>query len=489
MEKKDKNKDNNIKKFELNKNNLRSLFRILRLTVAIVTIILIVKLFIGLVFTKKVDYKLVYKKNDGNLVTIIKKDEKVNLSKEDSTNDVLYPNNNDRYILFMRNASLYLFDSKKNDVIKITKDVKKYYFSPNDKYVVSTDEEDNLYVYNFNKNEKIVSDIEAVKLVTDKFVIYLKNSILYMHSLNYKKDENIRIEKNFGKDISSIYKDKLIYIDGEKKLKIYDITTKKVTNIDSDVKAYYNDPELDSFYYLSLDSTLYYYDGSKSNKVTSDIYNIANIDVKNKEVVYSKKDGKYDLYFQKSTKEPSPIEKSSSVNIDYAFLFDNKCVYYINKDNDLMYARINGSKVAKSRTVINDVEALSFKKTKDGYIFIADSSKKGLGSLYLAKAYKAKKIDTEVVSTNIRVSKDGKQFFYLKNYSNYVGDLYTSNGGAPKEIDKDVYKYQYINSKNIYYIKDYNSNRKYGDLYKYNKKSTKIDEQVSSIANIYNVYS
>ena len=65
-------------------------------------------------------------------------------------------------------------------------------------------------------------------------------------------------------------------------------------------------------------------------------------------------------------------------NINYVFINNRSAVYYINKDNDLMFARINGAKVGKSRTVISDVESLSFRKTEKGFVFLADSTKKGL---------------------------------------------------------------------------------------------------------------
>ena len=120
-----------------------------------------------------------------------------------------------------------------------------------------------------------------------------------------------------------------------------------------------------------------------------------------------------------------------------------------------MFARINGAKVGKSRTVISDVESLSFRKTEKGFVFLADSTKKGLGTLYITNSYKAKKIDSDVIANNLKVSNDGKIIYYFKNYSGNSGDLYFSKGGKPKLIDEDVSKYQYVRDKEIYYIKDY----------------------------------
>ena len=66
--------------------------------------------------------------------------------------------------------------------------------------------------------------------------------------------------------------------------------------------------------------------------------------------------------------------------------------------------------------------------------------------------------------------------------------LYYSNGGRPKLIDEDVARYQYVKDKMIYYIKDYNTINKYGDLYQYTGKSKKIDDKVFNMANINNEY-
>lgn len=485
-----KTKESVFKKFELNNNNIRSLLTSIRVFVAIITIILMFFLIKSIFFNKKVtDYPMIYNKKGGELVLINKKDKTVSLSSNDSIKDVLYANNTNKYVLFVKNSSLYLYKAnKKDETIKIMGNVKKYYFSPNDKYIVSVDEDDNLYVYNYKKNEKIVSDIKEVKAVTDDEVIYLKDGKLCKRSLKYNKEEVKKIDDNFGRELTLLNNKILIYLDSNKTLKLYNLKNEDTTKIDEDVSAYYAFNDLEEFYYLTLDSTLYYYDGTKSNKVANDIYDVASVDVENKEIVYSKYDKKYSLYFQKGTKEASVIEKDLKNNINYVYIFNNKAVYYINKDNELMFARINGSKVGKSRTVIGDVEALSFQKTKDGYVFLADATKKGLGTLYITNSYKAKKIDSDVVRTNIRINNDGSTIYYFKDYSNGSGSLYYSKGNKPKLIDEDVYKYQYVKDKMIYYIKDYDKTNRFGDLYQYTGKVQKIDEKVVGIATVNNEY-
>ena len=306
MKSRDENKKKELKfkKFELNANNVRGIMTSLRLFIGCLVIIAFVFLIKNVFFTKKVvNYPLVYNK-DNSLVLLDKKRNKVELSKEDSVSDVLYANNTDKYVLYMKNSSLYLYTAnRKNEVKKVLGDVKKYYFNDNDKYIVSIDEDDNLYVYNYRKNEKIVSDIRDVKAITDEEVIYLKDGVLSIRSLKANKDTIKKIEKNFGKDARLLNDKYLIYLDGNKSLKLYGLEDDSNNKIDEDVSAYYSDENTEEFYYLTIGGTLYYYDGSKSNKVANDIYDIAAIDVVNKEVVYSKYDNdRYTLYFQKGTK-------------------------------------------------------------------------------------------------------------------------------------------------------------------------------------------
>ena len=478
---------NPFKKFDLSQTNMRGILRTLRVAVVIFAFLVIVRFLIGAVNNRSKIYPVVYKKNGGDLVLLHKKNQ-LELSKEDSTNDILYANNTDRYVLYIKNSSLYLYDAKKKEnITKIISNVRYYYFSSDDKHVVSVDEEGSLYSYNHKKNEKLVSGIDTVKAVTDKLVVYVKDGSLYTKGLNAKKDDKKKIDKNFGKELSVI-DNYLIYIDGNKKLKLYNTKNGQSDVVDNDVSAYYSEKDTKNFYYLTLDNILYYYDGNKSIKLETDVYDVSSVDVKNSEVVYSKKEDKYTLYYKKKSSDSVVIEKDLKNIIDYTYIYDNKAIYYVNKDNDLIFVRINGSKVGKGIKVTSDVEPMTFKRYNNGYIFISDMTKKGLGTLYMTNQYKAKKIDSDVYSSNIKISSKGNRIYYLKEYENYSGKLYYYNGKS-KLIDEDVYKYQYLNDKNIYYIKDFSSSKSWGDLYLFNKnKSTRIDEEVMGIANVPSEY-
>ena len=477
-----------LKKFDLHQTNMRGILRTLRVAFVILAIIVVIKFIVGVISNANKIYPFIYKKREGDLVLLHKKNDIV-LSKEDSTNDILYANTTDRYVLFMKNSSLYLYDSKdKGEVTKILGDARYYYFSSDDKNIVSVDEDGDMYVYNHKKNEKLVSGIDAVKAVTDKHVVYVKDGALYTKGLKASKDDKKKVDKNFGKELSKL-KNYVIYIDGNKKLKLYNIKKETNDSIDSDVSAYYSSEDSNNFYYLTLDNTLYYYDGNKSIKLETDVYDVSSVDIKYNEIVYSKRDKTYTLYFKKKNNDEVAIERDLKKIIDYTFIYDNKGIYYINKDNDLKYVRINGSKLGATRSVSSDVEPMSFKRYNNGYLFINDMSKNGLGTLYLTNQYKAKKVDADVYGNSTKVSKKGKKIYYLKNFEQGSGELYVYNGSKTKQIDEDVYKYQYVNDKHIFYIKDFSRTSTSGDLYLYNKnKSTKVDEEVYSMANVPNTY-
>ena len=122
-----------FKKFDLNSNNFRGLLTSIRLFVAILTVIILVIIIKSIFFNKNVvNYSLVYNKKDSGFVLLNKKNKKVELSKpEDSVSDVLYANNTEKYVLYKKNNSLYLYTAnKKDEVVRILKKVKKFYFSP-----------------------------------------------------------------------------------------------------------------------------------------------------------------------------------------------------------------------------------------------------------------------------------------------------------------------------------------------------------------------
>lgn len=459
---------------------------ILGVLVAVIVVVFGIKLFSG----KDVDYPVVYNKGDGDLYLMNTKDKKdddaTKLAKNESISNVLYANDTDRYVLFQKDEALYLYDSKNKEATsKISDDVVSYRFSEDDKYVVIIDNDDNLKVYNFKETEKIDSDVSEILAIQDNKIIYEKEHKVYVRSINSKKDDRKKVTESYDSNIHFSEDTKnILYINSNKELYKYNISKDKDDKIAKDVINYYCDSKAcDKLFYIenSDSKSIYYYDGKDSNKVAKDIYNVNAVSVDGKKIVYSTlKDGEYTLYYQMVGKDEVKIE-GKLTSIRTVKIFDDKEIYYINGKNEVKYVKINGAKIGDVKKLGEDVTGYLYLH-KNGYAFVADVDKSSNGTLYISNSGKAKKIDNDVNSSMITVSKDGKNIYYMKDY-NTSGSLYVTNGGKGKKLDDDVRTFEYIKDDLIYYIKDYVEKKSKGDLYRYTGKSTKISEDVTRIAN------
>lgn len=439
------------------------------------------------------DYALVYQNADGNLMLSNSgKGKPEKLSSNSNIDRVIYANTSDRYILYVKNSSLYLYDIKRKDTDnKLSSEIEDYMFTDNDKYIVMLDANDNLYSYDFKDKGKLDSNVSSIKTLNDQFVIYTKEDSLYVKGLNPDKDDKVKISKNFGSSVT-LSKDgkKVLYIDSEYNLRYYMIKNGKTEKIASKVYEYYADEDCNKVYYMTSDgeNKLYYYNGKEAVKLATKIYAISDVNVEEQQVVYAKESqGKYELYYQKKAKDAVLLDKKLS-SMKYVKIFKGKEIYYINDDKDVKYVKISGSKLGHVKTIAEDVED-SLREYKKGFVFVADVDKNSNGTLYFASSGKAKKVDTDVYSANIKVSTNGKRIFYLKDYSSNSGTLCSSTGGKGKQIDVDVYRYQYISDKLIYYIKDYSATNREGELYfSKGSKGKKIADDVRAMASNQNIY-
>lgn len=477
----------NVKTF-INKNNIKINGKyILGIIGVIVLIIIGVNLFGG----NDVEYPVVFNNSDGNLYlmeTNVKKEEDaVKLAKAENVSNVVYANETDRYVLFQKDKALYLYDAKNKDATsKIADDVVSYSFSEDDKYIIILDNDYNLRVYNFKDLEKLDADVSQIIEVQDNKIMYEKEHKIYVRSINPKKDDRKKVTESYDSNMRFSEDTKnIIYINSDKELRSYSVGKDKEEKIAGDVINYYCDTKsCEKLFYIENTDTksINYYDGKNSTKIAKDIYNINAADTDSKKVVFSRvKDGEYTLYYQMVGKDEVKVE-GKLTSIRTVKLFEDNELYYINGKNEVKYVKLNGAKIGDVKKLGEDVSGYLYLH-KDGYAFVADVDKSSNGKLYIASNGKAKKIDEDVNSSLITVSKDGKKIYYMKDYSS-SGNLYVTSGGKGKKIDDDVYTFEYIKNDLIYYIKDFSSNNKfYGDLYRYTGKSTKIADKVTRIAN------
>ena len=454
-----------------------------------ILVIVLVVLFIGNLFKGDiVDYPVVYNNADGDLYLLTdkaKNDESaIKLGNSERSEDVLYANTNDRYLLFKKKNDLYLYDSKaKDETTKIGTDIVNYLFSLDDKYIISLDRDDNLKIYNYKDNIKVDKNVSSVIAISEDDLLYEKENTLYVRSINPKKNDKLKVTEEYDTNVRFSEDGKnIIYIDNSKELHLFNISKDEDTKLAENVTKYYCDTKsCEKLFYESKDDikSIYYYDGKDSTRIAKEVYNVNAYDVERKQLVYTLlDDGEYSLYYQKGTNDATLIENDLQ-GIKEVKLFDGKDIYFTTSDSEVRYARIGGSKIKVVKSIADDVSGY-FHAHKDGYVFVSDVDD-GTGVLNLAKGGKAKEIDEDVYSGFITISEDGKSIYYLKDYKR-SGDLYVSNGGRGKVIEKDVYNYEYMHEDLIYLIRDYSTSKRAGDLYRYTNKSVKIAENVTRIA-------
>ena len=438
------------------------------------------------------EYPLIYQKANGEMKVIGTKDKKgTKLSSTDFVENVVYANTTERYALYLKNGSLYLYDAKKKDEkIKVLADVKAYKFSEDDKYIYALNKNNELYLYNYKKSTKIDSEVSSVRGISENYIFYVKNGSLYMRNIKKKKSDKVKIEDKFGSDLTIADNEKVIlYKNSENELKRYYIKKKSGEKIASSVNRYYPNDNCTKFYYVSDEdaSTLYYFNGKEGLKIVKDIYDVSAIDVDNKIAIYVKADkGKFSLYFQREDKNAVKMEDDLNEPV-YAKLYKGKEVYYVNSDKELRYGSIKGKKVSKIRTISDNVTD-SLKAYKKGFAFVANVEGNS-GELYVVRHGRIKLIDEDVYkASTIKVNTKGNKIYYFKDYGSSSGDLYYTKGSKPKLIASDVYKYQNVKNDLLYYIKDYDMAAIAGDLYRYDGKSKLIEKDVRTMAAIPNYF-
>lgn len=455
---------------------------------------------VGEIFTTKtVDYSVVYKTNENKLMLLKHNGDScdaIKLSGEGSANYVMYANTTDKYVLFVKNDGLYLYDSKsKEQTTKLVSNVSDYYnFTKDDKYIVMKDDNSNLYVYDYKGDkERIDTAIKNVEGLSNKNIIYVKDGALYVKGLKASKDDKEKITDSVLQAKVTLDGKYVYYIDGTRTLKVYNVSKKSSVEIDDRATQMFIDEESGKMYYMVSESAryynLYYYNGKKSEKVAEEIYNVVDYDADKGQVLYLKKDNTvYDLYYQKGTKKADLVEGKLKSIVTNGHIYNNEAIYYVTSKDVLNYAKINGAKIKRVIKVSDNVNSALY-LTEHGFAYLTDIDDKSMGELYIAKGPKAKKIDSNVYSSQLKISNNGKKIYYLKDYKNGKGDLYVTSGGKGKQLVKNVYSYQYANDKLIYYIKNYSLVSNRGDLYRYDGKSEKIQKDVyASIATMPEVY-
>lgn len=453
------------------------------LLMGIVCLLLVVLLIKGITnsFSKESkvpDYGVVYTNDDGDLMVVGANGKKPVKLANDSSNDVKYANTTERFILFTKNDSLYLYDKKHGeDTTKIDKDVSSFGFSDDDKYIYYVNDEDELYTYK-KESKKIDSDVTYVVGTADNNIVYSKDDELYVRNMNGKKDK-VKVASDVKNQALSEDGSKILY-QTEEDLYIYKVSSKKSTKISSDVREILDaSEELDKIMYVDNDDNVYYVKGTKETKLVSEA-NIFDVDVQQQLLVYEKDD---ELFYQKGTKKAVKIDDAEDVK--NAYIYNGNEVYYTvrNDDKDELYYSKVGSKASSPKTVLDDVYSYVYTYYDNGLIAFSNVESY-VGELNIIKGGKATKITDDVKTTSINPNHKGNKLYFLGNYDSddNTGSLMSTTNKKAKTLVEDVKDFSYVKDNIIYVSTGYSSKSGKFDLNVYNgRKLIKIADSVKNV--------
>ena len=479
-EEKEKTNKKPVKKLKINKKKCIVLGCIL---------FVIIGLIVGIIIYKKGvhEYPIIYKGKNNNLYLLkdgAKPSEAVSFSNRDGIGYISFFNDNPRYFLYKKSVDLYIYDVKKLSDKKIISNYSASFVTNDDNYVVAIDTLGTIYSYKLNKEVKEIGEnvVGDVAFTNDNILYEDDNGDFYLGYLNGKKSST-KITSNVKAYQFTDDGSKVVYLNEDNDLIIYNIRNGKENKVNSDVEDFYCDSdECDDMYYVMKNddvTSILYYNGSKSSVYVKDAYDLEAVDVDANILLYSiKDDKKYSLYMKDGKADPVLVEEEYGIN-GYAKIFDAKDIYYVTNVKELKNYNI---KKGKTVSLLKDVDS-GFIDCKEGYYIATEINAVGGGTLYYIEGTEATKVNDNVYTFNYYfVNKKGDKLYYYTDMGDKSASLYVFDGKENTLISEKVYQYQYINDDLIYYLRDYDTINMHGTLYRYYKeKKEVITDRVQSL--------
>lgn len=485
-------------------------------------------LLIGSLFRTNVtpDYPIVFRGADNHLRVITRNNNVNNITDIEET-DIVYANDDIRYILYTDANNLYLVDTTStNDKKILTNKASSYGFSSDDKYVYYIENNKDLYIYNRRNSSSYLVDSNVTKLldVSLNYVIYEKDNSLLVKDIDNQTIDTVA--KSYEEIILSKDGKKMLYsvlnTDESLSYYLYNFTNFNNERVLSNIEKLltYN-PNFTKFMYLTKTTdTINIYNNIKDSLASSDKKYVAEetdesltkeekeaqketkklIAERNKMRDYAKNYtvSAYDVYYQNNqtrTLLASSVNKiyTSDLNdrlliytkmnwnqsfdlANYTSLEDFKNDIEKTKETGLYFQIDTDSSLIKE--AVNDTIEVEYLKG-DGVYFKEDNT------LYFSKvsnrkAGTYKKIDENLVlSIKKQTSAMGLVYLIKENDTN---TLKIASNGKSSTISTNVYdKYITISESenSLYYLKDYDNNM--GKLVIYNGIiNSKIADDVNS---------
>lgn len=446
--------------------NKKRLLRVALLLLAFIILVCLI-IFIFKLLTKKKDLPIVYS-TDGNIFVYSSK-ESEELGRADLAS-IVYSHSLDSKILYQLENELFIYQAGKKPV-KLVSSANNYFFTDDDKFVILTDLQKCLYIYDGKETNKIDDNIDSLVGYTNDFLIYGKGKKLYKVSLDNRKKDTIA---DFYNTASLSESKKIItYLNKEDELVKYSLDSKKEKKLLGNIERYFCDEDCDKFYFLNYDNrSLYYYDGKKENKIADKVVNVFNALTDHRLIVYSKIENDKNVYYVNYNQKDLSLEDEMVKEVKVE---DGKGAYLLTFKGKLLYLDFSSSKINEIAKDVFD----TLKECDGQFIYTGFEDKSN--KLFLLEKGEKKELDSDVLSSSIQVDEKGEVIYYLK-YAKDTQDLYKmKNFKDAEKVEGNIYSFSYLKSKQLYYIKDFDKGKQKGDLYILNKKPRVIAKGVSQI--------
>ncbi len=444
---------------------------------AIIILIVLSTMFFG---QKEPNYSLVFRNEDGDLMVInAKKQEADKITSVDGKSyEVVYANETEKKVLYTKDNTLYFLNvNKADEPEKIDKEVNEFAFSKNDKYVYYTNDDYDLYVYDYKTTARITKSIDMVVGTTATKIFYIKANNLYVSSLKASKDDSTKIESDVSGARISNDQSVVVFYNEDGELYSYKISNQKVEElVDEECQLLDSNDDYSAFIY-SADEEVFYYKNGKSTKIADDVEITYFADVKTLQILYGEYSDDYstaDLYYKKGDKEA--VKVANNIELGEAYIRNGDELYYsIGKTDDdyettyiLYYAKISGAKVKEAEKIASKVLSGLNRTFTKGCLFISGTNDDA--KLQIAVKGKVEEVADDVsIYSSFVENRDHDLIYFISDYKDGEGKLYSYNGRKLKEISSDVYSFAYINDKLIYILKDYEVGS--GSLYRFDGKN------------------
>ena len=412
-------------------------------------------------------------------------------------------------VFYLKESTLYQNDLKGKN--RIASNVCNFAISADGKKVLYRDNDSNLYIWSgANEKKKIASDVNSVSKYNDDLsvIYYIKDGSLYKS----EKGENRKIASDIDALLRVYDSGEVYYIKmGEEEIKLMDYVVDDRPDAADTIRD-----RLESMTIHHTVYTLYYYDGSRSTKVSDSLVNsfeyfsaaecavlavptydqseIGKIRLSEADSVYDVQDKVYSALYSSSVYSLVVGGHAASFEQDEIYSFtisdDGSTVVYIDDVSsdyscgDLYQITIKGDKAGKPLLYDTDVSTSTCGFLSNGSLFYFKDVKNSKGDLYVGKAC----VDYEVYCYGISYYEDIKTLFYYVDYSSdrSNGILKMYKGGSSTRIADDVRDFVVVNGDDVLYLYDFSTRSYTGTMYLYNgRESKKIDDDVSGIIRIY----